>query len=78
MLKEVTFARDSKLRKIGARAFSNTCIEAFSAPNALLEIGVMTFFKCYDLRHVQLNDGLRNIGELAFWGTGIKKLSPPR
>lgn len=77
MLRQVTFAEDSRLKRIDVMAFSDTCIEAFSAPDTLLEIGIMAFFKCYNLELVQLNNGLKSIGELAFWGTDVKNLVLP-
>ena len=78
LLKEITFAKESRLKRIGAYAFLDSSIEAFLAPSALKEIGVMAFCKCYELSFVQLNDGLESIGELAFWGAKIKNLKLPR
>lgn len=78
LLKEITFAKESRLKRINAYAFLNSSIEAFLAPDSLKEIGIMAFCKRHELSLVQLNNCLESIGELASWGAKIKNLKLPR
>lgn len=62
---------------IGEFAFYGNQIEEFTAPRALVQIAEKAFFRCSKLAYVELNEGLRAIGDNAFTGTAIAGLALP-
>lgn len=61
-MREVIFDDNSQLQKIGIGAFSETALEAFTAPASLRQICQQAFFKCAGLMNVKLNEGLEVLG----------------
>ena len=53
-LRHLTFAKDSRLERIGDRCFCGSGIEAIILPNALWEIGCLTFAACDRLRTIKV------------------------
>lgn len=47
-------------------------------PQSLKKIGVSTFRNCYRLENVVLREGLEEIGDRAFYDTGMKKVRIPK
>ncbi len=57
-----------KVTKIGEYAFSGAAIEVFTSPSRLDWILENTFKDCEYLREIELNEGLKGIGNMAFKG----------
>lgn len=77
-LKLVSFGKASRLEEIGPHAFYGCGLESFAAPSSLRRIGAMAFGACSRLRDFQLNQNIREIGQMCFWMTRITKLSIPK
>ena len=56
-LMRVTFAKDSKLEKIGECCFYWSGIEEIKLPSTLKEVGDGTFNDCYSLEKIYVEDG---------------------
>ena len=76
-LKEVVFAKGSRLERIGPHAFARTALREFAAPNTLKEICDGTFMNCKNLKEVRLNEGLESLGEGVFAGSGLEVIYLP-
>lgn len=76
-LRSVTFAEDSELEEIEARAFQHCNLESFEAPRSLRKIGDMAFACCPSLRDFRLNEEIQELGWLCLWGTGVTELRLP-
>ena len=61
-LREVSFAREGRLRTIGRQAFAHSGLVAFAAPASLRQIGRGAFWDCGSLRQAELNEGLAVLG----------------
>ena len=60
-LRKVVFPRNSRLTKIGARAFSRTALERFEAPDSLRVIEQEAFARCDSLHTVSLSCNVTDI-----------------
>lgn len=76
-LKTVTFAENSRLERVGSRAFSETGISAFVSPGSLRKLGHLAFYDCDRLKTVRLNEGIRELGPMCFLGTRVRSLQLP-
>ena len=76
-LRSVTLGKNSLLKEIGVKAFYGCALESFSAPPQLEKIGDMAFGGCNALSYFRLNDNIRELGWLCFWGTKIDNLEIP-
>lgn len=65
-LKEIVIEPNSRLERIGDRAFAGTALREFTAPKGLKDIGNGAFADCKELKAAWLNGSLENIGEAAF------------
>lgn len=72
-----TIELPNSLETIEPFAFACTSLEHFEAPAHLHTIGEKAFFQCRELRSVNLNVGLLEIGEDAFMNSAVKKLRIP-
>ena len=69
---------DFKITSITADAFKNNkTLEKVVIPSTIERIGNFAFQYCENLKEVELNEGLKTIGDSTFWGCGIKKISIP-
>ena len=72
---KVIFWPNSCLERIGPHAFSRTKIETFDAPESLAEIGDAAFYMCEQLVSINLNSGLKKLGNMCFWATRVAALN---
>ena len=61
-LRSITFAPGSKLEAIGTKAFCETALRSFAAPDSLLLIEPGAFSCCRRLKTVRLNAFLQHLG----------------
>ena len=54
------------VKSIGDKAFLNSPIEEISIPGSVSDIGISAFRNCTNLKHVELNEGLKTINSWAF------------
>ena len=73
-LRRVTLGEDSSLEEIKARTFWGSGLESFAAPASLRKIGELAFGGCNRLRAFSLNEGVRELGRLCLWTTGVAGL----
>lgn len=74
-LKNITFDSGSELGKIEDAVFyDDSKLEKITCPQKLQSIGENAFGGCGSLAEVELNDGLKEIGVLAFCGSGIRSI----
>ena len=76
-LREVRFAPGSQLERVEHRVFAGSRLRAFAAPQALRYIGENAFYNCASLQTVRLNEGLEEVGRLAFARTGLREVRVP-
>lgn len=65
-LRSVQFAPGARCEAIGERAFAQSGVECFRAPDGLRTLGPGAFERAFMLDRVELNDGLREVSESAF------------
>ena len=73
----VYFEVDSRLERIGEKAFARSTLEVFAAPPLLKILGKEAFRGCENLRAVVLNAGLQVIGDSCFEETSIEWIGIP-
>ena len=76
-LEQVVFEPGSAPEEISEMAFKCSGIKSFVAPPSLRRIGDMAFQECKRLKDVRLNEDIRELGWLCFWGTGVADLKLP-
>ena len=78
-LKEVIFAKDSKLETIGDEAFAFASMKQIIIPASLKKLGNSAFYKCTNLSEVVFAEGskLTNIPDAAFQGTALSSINLP-
>ena len=64
-------------KEIKDRAFNSCTLESIEFPDALISLGKSVFSDCKNLKAVEFNPNLRNIGEYCFWRSGIQSLDLP-
>lgn len=62
------------MEKIGVRAFAGSGLERFALPPSTLSLGSLAFFGCKNLKTVDFNQGLMEIGPLCFLGSNVQNL----
>lgn len=72
-----SYAGESKLERIGRRAFLRSGLESFIAPESLREIGEGAFLRCSALRSIYLNDELEILGTHCFRGVPATEVRVP-
>lgn len=79
-LVEVEFAPNSKLKKIGGRAFWYCKITKIAIPSSVEEIEDCAFESCQNLEEVEFspNSKLKKIGHDAFYASKIKEITLPK
>lgn len=65
------------MEKIGVRAFAGSGLERFALPPSTLSLGSLAFFGCKNLKTVDFNQGLMEIGPLCFLGSNVQNLQLP-
>ena len=73
-LRQIIFAEDSSLVRIGAKAFYGSGLEAFIAPNHLKVIESLAFSGCKNMKTVDLDHNLEAIASDCFEGSGLTTL----
>ena len=63
--------------RIDDYCFSSTDIEEVYIPECVQVIGAGAFFDCSSLMTIHFSEGLREIGEYAFYGTGLTEADLP-
>ena len=78
-LKEVIFAKDSKLETIGDEAFAFASMKQIIIPASLKKLGNSAFYKCTNLSEVVFAEGskLTNIPDYAFYRTALSSINLP-
>ncbi len=77
-LKTISFDDGAALRETGDHAFYyNKELESVTLPSSMKVLGSYSFDNCSALRSITLNEGLEEIRNGAFSGTGIEKLHLP-
>ena len=76
-LKDLSFAADSALTRIGSRVFAKSGVTSLAVPGSLLDIGDEAFADCASLSAATLPAGLKTIGRGCFARTGLAQLAVP-
>ena len=76
-LRSVTFG-GYDLEEIEPRAFYGCGLESFAPPFSLKKIGAMAFGNCPALKDVKLNNGIKELGPMCLWATGVSDLKLPK
>lgn len=76
-LREISFPKGSRLEVIGDHCFQKSGLEHIKMPSGLKVIEEMAFARCERLRRVYLNEGLKALRWLAFWGSAIEAVQIP-
>ena len=85
-IKRITFP--NKLESIGASCFSKCSFEEIVLPGSVKKVGAAAFENCEQLRSIQLNEGLKELGPRecigniefegeVFYGSGIESIKIP-
>lgn len=69
-LKKVVFQDDSRLQKIGKCCFQGSGLEKFQAAQSLRVIECSAFCGCKYLKQVELNEGLKVLGNDNYYAAG--------
>ena len=68
-IKQVSFEKNSKLKRIGEFAFANcNNLTSITIPNSVTSIGEYAFSMCYNLTSITIPSGVTSIGNAAFYG----------
>ena len=76
-LRQVVFDPDSTVTEIQRKAFWGAGLESFAAPPSLRKIGAQAFGECRELKTFELNEGIRELGQLCLWDTGVADVRLP-
>lgn len=69
---------DFLITSIESGAFEyNDVIETVIIPSQIEEIGSFAFQNCSNLKNIQLSEGLKTIGDSAFWGCAMETIELP-
>lgn len=63
--------------RIADGSLARTKVSDVYLPGTVKEIGSRAFYRCKDLKHIDLPDGLERIGEDAFNGSGLTEIDVP-
>ncbi len=63
---------------IDNQAFRSSAMSSISLPNCRTAIGDYVFGNCTNLREIRFSEGLENIGEMAFYKSGVEQLDFPK
>ena len=77
-LKDVTFAEGSSLQSVGDSAFKECgSLENINLPDTVEEIETRSFYSCSALWEINLGSQLEEIGQYAFYNTGLERVDIP-
>ena len=77
-LKDVTFAEGSSLQSVGDSAFKECgSLENINLPDTVEEIETRSFYSCSALGEINLGSQLEEIGQYAFYNTGLERVDIP-
>ena len=76
-LKQIVFDPGFAVEEIQQMAFQRSGLESFTAPPSLRKIDALAFRECRDLKRLELNEDIRDLGWLCLWGTGVTDMRLP-
>ena len=71
-LTEIIYEKDCKLQSVGANAFYGcSALSVIDIPNTVTDIKVSAFENCINVKEITIGNGLKTIGNKAFYGTRV-------